>query len=230
MGWFGDWVKQVVESRNRVDYRRRVTPAETVSLWRRLGFGPKYQAAYCVAVCPAGDDVVAYRANKAQHTRKLLRPLQGRVETLYAILGSDAEAHARKRFPHKAVKAIRSSLLPRTVDGFLYGRRLTFQRGAAEGVDATLHFRLLEAAKAAASGSAGGPAGEPLTREATVVIREGRLGVRAGLQDAPDAAVWLEFLRGERGIIGALLTLKIRVRGSLAKLRTFERCIPNGAR
>ena len=41
-----------------------------------------------------------------------------------------------------------------------------------------------------------------------------------------DGATWLEFLRGERGIVGALLTRKIKVHGSVALLRAFGRCFP----
>lgn len=36
----------------------------------------------------------------------VLRPLQDKVENLYVLKDSDAEAHARKRFPHKPVKVV----------------------------------------------------------------------------------------------------------------------------
>ena len=58
LGGFVDWVEQVADSRNARDYRRRVTDSETASMWQSLGFGPNYKAAYCMAVCPAGDDVI----------------------------------------------------------------------------------------------------------------------------------------------------------------------------
>lgn len=220
MGGFGDWVNHVVESRNRADYRQRVTAAETVSLWQSLGFGPNYKAAYCVAVCPAGTDVVAaYRENKARHTRELLKPLQEKAEPVYVIRGSDAEQHVRKRFPHKRVRPVANSLQPRSVAGLLQGMPLGFQRHAAAGLTLTVHLRLRESAAAA-----------PV--EATVVIREQTIAVHDGLREKPnvtveaDAAAWLEFLRGERGLLGALLTRKIRVRGSLLRLRAFGRCFP----
>lgn len=218
MGGFADWVDQVVESRNRADYRTRVTAAETVSLWQSLGFGPNYKAAYCLAVCPAGEDVVAaYRTHKARHTRELVRPLQEKVEPVYVVAGSDAEAHVRRRFPHKRVRRVGNSLQPRTAEGFFRGLQLGFQRGPAAGLTATLHFRLHE---------------EGVTREATVEIREQRLEVRDGRHGTAavtidaDAAVWLEFVRGERGLLGALLSRRIRVRGSLLILRAFGRCFP----
>ncbi len=220
MGGFGDWVEHVVESRNRADYRKRVTATETVSLWQSLGFGPNYKAAYCVAVCPAGEDVVAaYWENKVAHTREIVKPLQEKVEPVYVVAGSDAEVHVRKRYPHKRVRPVRNSLQPRTVRDFFRGMPLGFQRGLSAGVAATLHFRLHESPGAA-------PA------EATVVIREQKLTVRDGLEGSADVTVtaeagtWLEFLRGERGIFGALLSRRIRVRGSIAKLRAFGRCFP----
>jgi NAD-dependent dihydropyrimidine dehydrogenase PreA subunit len=58
MGGFTDWVEQVADSKNARDYRSRVEDSETVSIWQSLGFGPNYKAAYCMAACPAGDDVI----------------------------------------------------------------------------------------------------------------------------------------------------------------------------
>ncbi|MDT7677955.1 MAG: hypothetical protein QOD82_5857, partial [Pseudonocardiales bacterium] len=58
LGGFGDWVEQVVESDSAADYRARVTEPETASVWQSLSFGPNYKAAYCVSVCPAGEDVL----------------------------------------------------------------------------------------------------------------------------------------------------------------------------
>src|SRR3974390_2923634 len=40
LGGFGDWVENVVESRDALDYRRRVSDRETASVWHSLGFGP----------------------------------------------------------------------------------------------------------------------------------------------------------------------------------------------
>src|SRR5690349_3957038 len=54
MGGFVDWVETVADSKNGLDYRRRVKDSETVSMWQSLSFGANYKAAYCMAVCPAG--------------------------------------------------------------------------------------------------------------------------------------------------------------------------------
>src|SRR5271165_5730122 len=77
MGGFGDWVENVVESRNALDYRRRVSDSETSSVWQSLGFGPNYKAAYCMAVCPAGDDVIGpFLADRKEFLAKVVNPLQ----------------------------------------------------------------------------------------------------------------------------------------------------------
>ena len=54
MSGFTDWVEQVVESRSAIDYRRRVTDPESMSMWQILSDNPNSKAASCLAVCPAG--------------------------------------------------------------------------------------------------------------------------------------------------------------------------------
>ena len=81
MGGFGDWVETVAESRNGKDYRRRVKDSETVSTWQSLAFGANYKAAYCMAVCPAGEDVIGpYLASKKDFADDVMRPLQAKRE------------------------------------------------------------------------------------------------------------------------------------------------------
>jgi hypothetical protein len=194
-----------------------VTPAETVSLWQSLGFGPNYKAAYCMAVCPAGEDVVAaYRANKAAHTKQFLRPLQQKVEPVYVIPGSDAEAYAKKRYPHKRPRLIRSSLHAGSVASFGRGAVLTFQREASAGLNATFHFIF--------SGVESG--------ETTIVIREKTIRAEPGLIGQADVTVradgktWLRFIRGEASLLPALLFRRIRISGSPSLLLAFGRCFP----
>ena len=68
MGGFADWVENIADSRDGKDYRRRVKDSESVSMWQSLGFGPNYKAAYCMAVCPAGEDVIGLTS----HRRRIL--------------------------------------------------------------------------------------------------------------------------------------------------------------
>jgi hypothetical protein len=58
MGGFTNWVEQVADSKNALDYRWKVTDSETASMWQSLSFGANYKAAYCLAVCPAGEEVI----------------------------------------------------------------------------------------------------------------------------------------------------------------------------
>jgi ferredoxin len=58
MSGFADFVEDVVESRDRHDFPDRVPLSEAVTTWHGLAYKPSYKAAYCLAVCPAGDDVL----------------------------------------------------------------------------------------------------------------------------------------------------------------------------
>jgi epoxyqueuosine reductase QueG len=218
MGGFANWVETVADSRDGWDYRRRVKDSESVSMWQSLGFGPNYKAAYCLAVCPAGEEVIGlYRASKKEFMDDVLRPLQARREPVYVLRRSDAEEHVQKRYPHKTVRRVRGSLRPRSIAAFLEGMRFTFQRHEAGELDATYHFTFTGDEKA----------------EATVTIRSGALQIERGLIGQPklhviaDSETWLGFLAGEKSLPWALLTRRIRVRGNPKWLLAFKRCFPS---
>ena len=106
MGGFGDWAEHVADARSGLDLRKKVTRQETVSMWQSLAFGPNYKAAYCLSVCPAGEDVIGpFRADRKGFLNEIVKPLQEKEETVYVVPNSDAEAHVKKRFPHKTVEA-----------------------------------------------------------------------------------------------------------------------------
>ena len=217
MGGFADWVENIADSRDGKDYRRRVKDSESVSVWQSLGFGPNYKAAYCMAVCPAGEDVIGpYLASKKEFTEDVLRPLQAKREPVYVVRGSDAEAHVQKRFPHKTVRQVRNSLRPRSIANLLFGMPLSFQRHAAGKLDATYHFVFT--------------GNEPA--EATVTVRDGKLNVENGLlgvsnlKVTADSETWLGFLAGERNLLWALLTRRVRFQGNPKWLLAFKRCFP----
>lgn len=215
MGGFIDWVETVADSRNGRDYRRRVKESESVSVWQSLGFGPNYKAAYCMAVCPAGEDVIApYLQSKKAFVDEIVRPLQAKEEPVYVIPGSDAEAHLRKRFPHKTPRHVRNSLRPRSIPALLQGLALGFQRGKAGDLDATYHFTFTGAEHA----------------DATVRIAGGRIAVQSGhhgeatLRVDADSETWLGFVAKERSLPWALLTRRIRLHGNPRWLLAFGRC------
>jgi NAD-dependent dihydropyrimidine dehydrogenase PreA subunit len=219
MGGFGDWVESIADSRSAHDYRRRVSGAETVSMWQSLSFGANYKAAYCMAVCPAGEDVIGpYLASKKAFTAEIVRPLRDKRESVYVVPGSDAEAFVRERLPHKTPRRVANGLAGQgTIRAFLRGLPLVFQRGRAGDLDAIYHFTF--------TGSE--------TVEATVVIRaravhvaEGHQG-RADLRLTADSATWLRFLRKEASLPWALLRRRIRLKGSPRLLVAFGRCFPS---
>lgn len=67
-------------------------------MWQSLPYGANYKAAYCLAVCPAGEDVIGpFLADRKTHLKEVVRPLQEKVETIYVTKNSDAEDHVAKR-------------------------------------------------------------------------------------------------------------------------------------
>ena len=71
MGGFGDWIEQVADARDAIDYRRRISDSESSSMWQSLSHGANYKSAYCMAVCPAGEDVIGpYLQDRQRHLRK----------------------------------------------------------------------------------------------------------------------------------------------------------------
>ena len=218
MGGFTDWVETVVESKSARQYRRQVDDGESASMWQSLSFGANYKAAYCMAVCPAGEEVIApFEASRKDYVAEVVKPLQKQEEKVYVVAGSDAEAHAARRFPHKTTKQVGNSLRPRDIPGFLSGMEVTFQRHQSASLDATYHFTF--------TGE------EPA--EATIEIRDKKLAVRKGHHGAADLRVtadsrtWLRFLAKEQGIVGALLRRKIRLQGSPKLLLAFGKCFPS---
>jgi NAD-dependent dihydropyrimidine dehydrogenase PreA subunit len=217
MGGFTDWVEQVADSKSARDYRERVSDAESASMWQSLSYGANYKAAYCLAVCPAGEDVIGpFLTDRKTFLAETVRPLQEKEETLYVTRNSDAEEHAARRFPHKRIKRVGNSLRPASVETFLRGMPHVFQPGKAAGLSATYHFTFTGAE----------------TRQATVVIRDKTVRVQDGhvgaadLHVTADARTWVGFLRHEKSVVWALLRRKIRLRGPLKLLVAFGRCFP----
>ena len=112
MSGFTDWAQTVADSDDAADYRaghrlrKRVHVAEPRQ-------PPGYKSGYCVAVCPAGEDVLGpYLDDRKSFMDTVLRPLQDKRETLYVLPSSRAQEHARRRFPHKPVKEVTGGWQP----------------------------------------------------------------------------------------------------------------------
>lgn len=218
MSGFTNWVENVADSKSQRQYRQRVDDKETVSMWQSLSYGANYKAAYCMAVCPAGEDVIApFLNDRKEFLQDIVKPLQERQEPIYVVPGTDAEAHVERRFPHKQPRQVGNSLRPRSIAGFLHGLSLTFQRQQSEGLDATYHFTFT---------------GKEETK-ATIIIGDKQLQVKEGhtgqadLQIKADADTWLSFLHKDANLVWALLRRKIRLKGSPKLLLAFGRCFPS---
>ena len=219
MGGFNDWVEKIAESGSAREYRQKVSPAETVSMWQSLSFGANYKAAYCMAACPAGEDVIApFLNDRKQFLEAVVKPLQNKPETIYVVPDSDAEDHVARRFPHKKTKRVSNGLAGQgTIRSFLRGLSFAFQAGKSEGLDATYHFTFTGKEEV----------------KATVVIRDRKLHVSEGHMDTPDLRItadsetWLRFLRKEANPVWALLRRKIRLQGQPRLLLAFSRCFPS---
>src|SRR2546423_2846715 len=189
MGGFTNWVEQVADSKNARDYRSRVSDAESASMWQSLSFGANYKAAYCMAVCPAGEDGIGpFLADRKTHLKEIVPPLQEKEETIYVTRNSDAEDHVAKRFPHKKIKHVGNSLRPNSIQLFLNALPHVFQPGKAAGLSATFHFTFTGHEQ----------------RQATVVIREQKISVNDGHVCEPDlhgnaeSPTWIGLLRKDR--------------------------------
>jgi ferredoxin len=217
MSGFSDWVEKVADSKDGLDYRKKVSAPETASMWQSLSFGPNYKAAYCLAVCPAGEDVIGpFLTDRATFLKDTVRPLTEKEETVYVIAGSDAEEYAPRRFPKKKVKRVGSGIRSRSIESFLFGLKLTFQPGKSKELNAVYHFTFTGKEN----------------KEATVSIQNGALKVQDGHQGkahlhvTADSETWLGFLAKERSLLWALLRRKIRIKGSPKLLVAFGKCFP----
>jgi len=218
LGGFTDWVEKVAESNDAKDYRSKVSDSESASMWQSLSFGANYKAAYCMAVCPAGENVMKpFVTNRKEFVRTVVKPLQGKEEIIYVIPGSDAEAHVARRFPHKKLKQVSNGLGARTIQQFLRGLSLTFQRNQSEGLNATYHFLFHgdEQRKATVT-----------MREKTLQVQDGHVG-SADLLVTADSRTWLRVLAKEQSMFWAFIRRKIRIKGSPKLLVALGKCFPS---
>jgi ferredoxin len=111
MGGFTDWAQTIADSEDAADFRSRVSDSDNASMWQSLSFKANYKAAYCLAVCPAGEDVIEpFLDDRKGFMDLVLKPLQEKRETLYVLPNSEAKEHAEKRYPHKTVKVVDSGI------------------------------------------------------------------------------------------------------------------------
>lgn len=218
LGGFQNWVEQVVAADDVHDYRRRVSDRETVSMWQHLAVGAQNKCDRCMAVCPAGKDLIGeFLDDRQAYIDTYVTRFRELPETVYAVKDSSADRHVKKHFPAKQVKHVSNGLRPVSAEGFLESLPLVFQPHLADGLDAVFHFSF--------TGSE--------TLDGTVTIQKGGITVTSGLTGVPDlhltadSQAWIRFLSGETGLLKALLTRKIRFKGRAALMKAFARCFPS---
>jgi Fe-S-cluster-containing hydrogenase component 2 len=218
MGGFIDWVETVAGSDGAAAYRRKVRDSETASMWQSLSSGANYKAAYCMAVCPAGEEVISpFLANRKKYLSEVVKPLQAKVEPVYVVPGSDAEAHVRRRFPHKKPRLVSNGIRPTSIKALFTRLSVVFQREASSGLDATYLFTFTGEENCTFTVE---------IRKKTLVVHSGQIGT-PDLCVTADSRAWLDFVNKERGILWALLTRKIRLKGPVRLLKAFGRCFPS---
>ncbi len=215
MGGFQDWVDSIVESQNPAALAKKFSSGENASMWQSLSFGANYKSAYCMAVCPAGEDVIGpFLDDRAGFVDTVVKPLQRKEEIIYVVAKSDAERFVARRFPHKKVRRVRSGIKSETIEGFRYGLRLVFQPGNAGDLNATYHFQF--------TGK------EP--RRMTVCIKDRRVKVDDDLQGKADLSIiadsdlWLKFLTNRAWLPVGLMSRKIILKGAPRLLLKFGDC------
>ena len=135
---------------------------------------------------------------------------------MYVVPGSDAEDHVARRFPHKTARRVNGSLRPRTIQGFLDGLPLVFQRDKSKGLNAVYHFTFTGNEERAAT---------VVIRDKSLKVSNGHVGT-ADIHVTADSKTWLGFLAKDRSLIWALLRRKIRIKGSPKLLLAFGKCFP----
>ncbi len=170
-----------------------------------------------MAACPAGkENIGQFLSDRKGYIERVIRPLQNNTETVFVLPESDAADYVTKKYPHKHLKKVGSGIRPATAAGFIASLPLVFQKGKSSGVDATYHFTFT---------------GDENIK-ATVDIRNSGLEVTKGCVGKPDISInadsktWLAFLSKEKGLFHALLTRKIKIKGSPLRMKEFARCFP----
>ncbi|HXY62070.1 MAG TPA: SCP2 sterol-binding domain-containing protein [Nitrospirota bacterium] len=217
LGGFTNWVEKIADSRDALDYRQKASDAESVSMWQSLAYGPCYKSVYCLAVCPAGEDVIPqYLADNKQYVEDVVRPLQRKEEPVYVLPGSDAERHVQRVFPHKKIRRVDNGIRPPSIAAFLALMPRAFQRHQSEGLNATYHFTFTGEEQANAT---------VRISNMTLEVKPGHEGT-ADVRIVADTKTWLRVLHKDSAMITQILLRRIRVKGPLGLFKSFGKCFP----
>ncbi len=215
MGGFQEWSETLVSSKNVKEYRESFRDSETASMWQSLSFGANYKAAYCMAVCPAGDEVIPpFIENSKGFVNDIVRPLKEKEEHVYVRKGSRAERFAVKN-PTKEIRHIKSPYRPQNIDFFLRGASLQFNPEKAKDLDLVIQFSFYGKENV----------------NAFVQIVNQKIKAKRGQHKNPnisltvDSETWLKIVNKETSVFWSILTRKLKAKGNPLLLKKFENCL-----
>jgi ferredoxin len=212
LGGFQDWVEGVVSSKDVKEYRSKFRDSETVSMWQSLSTGANYKSAYCMAVCPAGEDVLGtYLPNRKKYVEQLVKPLREKDEPIYVIQGTRAE-FVVKRNPKKEPRYVHTQYRPTSISAFLNALNIGINPEKIRGITMTIHFEFV---------------GEEEV-SVTLVISGGKLQIQEGivgnadLKVHSDSQTWIQIVNGEIQPAEGVMSGKLKIDGSHELLQRFR--------
>jgi hypothetical protein len=105
----------------------------------------------------------------------------------------------------------------RSIQAFLNGLPLVYQRNRSKGLNVIYHFTFTGNEEHQAT---------IIIRDRTLQVIEGHID-QANLHVIADSRAWLGFVAKERSLLWALLRRKIRIKGSPKWLVAFAKCFPS---
>jgi epoxyqueuosine reductase QueG len=215
IGGFQDWVEGLVSAKSVGAYRTKFRDSETLMKWQALTIGHQYRCSYCMAVCPAGEDVVGpYTSGKKEYFETIVKPLREKEEPVYVITATGAEETAKKN-PAKEIRYVHNTIRPVSVASFLVGVKLAFVPERAKGLSLNLHFEFTGKEKASATIK---------ISDCKIDVQEGLVG-KATLKIIADSETWIGILNEQVFLPKALVTRKLKLKGSPRFLKQFKSCI-----
>jgi Fe-S-cluster-containing hydrogenase component 2 len=113
-------------------FRSKFRAEETASFVQSLLFEPNYKSAYCMTVCPAGEDIAGdYLTDPSKYRQETLIPLREHPEAVYVTSGTRSETVALRN-KHKHVRYLDYKPDLSTAANFAVGLRHMFKAPAPE--------------------------------------------------------------------------------------------------
>lgn len=212
---FQDWIEKIVSSGKVSAYRSQFCDSETISMWQSLTYGFNYKCSYCMAVCPAGEDVInSYLPHKKEYITQVVSPLKHKPEPVYVLKGTLAEITAKKN-PDKDVRYVQTPIRPKSISDFLLGVKLAFNPLKANDFNVTIHFIFTGKEEVSAT---------ICIDKEKINVQEGTSG-KASLTVRADSESWIKFLNKEISLFRAVFSRKLKIHGNPLLMKKFQDCL-----